>query len=345
MAICEGCHRSALLTTEICGMTFCKHCESKLNYSRWKKFIFSSREELIEFKNYVTEVASNLNFSNDTISKLQKPFNKFIDNGFIQSIDGKIGQQIYIYDNYFEIVTSDFYRQSLASLAESCLPDDIFESKNQIKEEKSTLFANKDAIISGLMSGRALKIGAIGAGAVASYVMDSKEKEKHEEALHKQKKQLIYRIVPQGRRKYSFTKYKSVEINLPINSQAGYIRFLKKESEANDYFSSDYFFFTNMFFSTTKKAMNNVVEILDERIEKFNMPNIPDVNLEKSDFNTSNINVYPIKEEAPIIPMNESNQEASIDVFTEIRKYKELLDEGILTEEEFSIKKKELLKL
>ena len=33
------------------------------------------------------------------------------------------------------------------------------------------------------------------------------------------------------------------------------------------------------------------------------------------------------------------------DAFDEIRKYKQLLDEGIITQEEFDVKKKELLNL
>lgn len=40
-----------------------------------------------------------------------------------------------------------------------------------------------------------------------------------------------------------------------------------------------------------------------------------------------------------------SAQPAEIDSFTEIKKYKQLLDEGIITEEEFNAKKKQLLGL
>ena len=43
--------------------------------------------------------------------------------------------------------------------------------------------------------------------------------------------------------------------------------------------------------------------------------------------------------------MSSKQQEKATDIFSEIRKYKELLDEGILTQEEFDKKKSEILNL
>ena len=45
------------------------------------------------------------------------------------------------------------------------------------------------------------------------------------------------------------------------------------------------------------------------------------------------------------IPESSSGQNATIDVTEQIRKFKGLLDDGIITQEEFNLKKKELLNL
>ena len=60
---------------------------------------------------------------------------------------------------------------------------------------------------------------------------------------------------------------------------------------------------------------------------------------------TAMYNALPAPEPAAALPEAEKSQQNETDRFTEIKKYKELLDEGIISQEEFEKKKKELLGL
>lgn len=112
MVCCDGCHRQILNFTEIQGMKFCKRCTDKMKYEKWKKFIFSSANELRTMKNHVESIARELEYPEEILTSLTNLFDDYIDRGFIQSIQGS-SQQIFIYKDYFEITTDDFFRKTL----------------------------------------------------------------------------------------------------------------------------------------------------------------------------------------------------------------------------------------
>lgn len=112
MICCDGCHRPVLNTKDIQGMKFCKRCTDKMKHEKWKKFIFSSADELNAMKNHVESIARELEYPEEILTSLTNLFDDYLNRGFIQSIQ-ESSQQIFIYKDYFEITTDDFFRKTL----------------------------------------------------------------------------------------------------------------------------------------------------------------------------------------------------------------------------------------
>lgn len=129
MVCCDGCHRQILNFTEIQGMKFCKRCTDKMKYDKWKKFIFSSVDELKTMKNHVESSARELEYPEKIITSLTNLFDDYLNRGFIQSIQGS-SQQLFIYKDYFEIKTYDFFRQTLIETVFKMFQEEKKTNKN-----------------------------------------------------------------------------------------------------------------------------------------------------------------------------------------------------------------------
>lgn len=123
MVMCDGCHRLVLNTTKIKGMTFCQRCITQLKHNRWKKFIFSSVDELKMMRDDVEKVSQELRFPKQVTMNLVRLFDDYIDQGFIQSVYGA-SQQMFIYKDHFEIKTDDFFRKTLMDTVSGMLQKD-----------------------------------------------------------------------------------------------------------------------------------------------------------------------------------------------------------------------------
>lgn len=128
-----------------------------------------------------------------------------------------------------------------------------------------------------------------------------------------------------GDKKILFKDYCDVETFSKANTANGYLKFIPNGVNPDELYECDYFFFNNSIPFESKKIkqkVENVKKILEEKLEKA---------------------VVEEKEEKRKVSQETKMNDDSR--FDEIRKYKQLLDEGIITEEEFQAKKKELLNL
>ncbi len=158
-------------------------------------------------------------------------------------------------------------------------------------------------------------------------MMNEKIKEKKEERAYELSKRKEKGLISMGDRVLNLREYSRVETYCATNKLYGYVQFVPKGKKSTDMFDCDYFFYNPGVFGQNF-SLKKKIELLKNTLNKM-ITSLP---------SKTEDNVEEVKEEA--VPKKNKN-----DNFDEIRKYKKLLDEGIITEEEFNKKKKELLNL
>lgn len=200
--------------------------------------------------------------------------------------------------------------------------DDDYDDDDVLSSE------DKRSLARGLMTG---KIVQAGIGAAVSATLNKQEKEKNAERKSHERHKNIARLISVGERRVNLNSIACVETFSKANTANGYLKLVHKGAMPNTLYDCEYFFFNNSIPFKSKKIkqeVENIKNILTERIAAAEQAAL-----------TAAIQAERQKAEQQFVPQN------NVDVFDEIRKYKQLLDEGIITEEEFNSKKKELLKL
>ena len=330
MIKCVACGKSALLSTDFGNVSLCKNCASKVNIATWKNRDVSSVGELVANKNNALQLAVSNGFSSDAINAIEKYFDSYINVGYITTINGKAGQTLKIFGDYCIIDTKNEEKKSeLANLFYYFTDDD----ENDEEDNRTIFEKEKDSIVKGLLTG---KIVQTGIGLAASAVIDTQEKEKAEERRSRERRKKREKLIVVGEEKISLKDFGHVDTYLIPNTSKGYIRFIPKGVTANEYYECTYFFF-------------NVSNLFERKKIKVHMDSVRDMLNEKI------LSIDKVQEKAAIEAkksqerMAQNNVEVARnsdkDAFEEIRKYKGLFDEGIITEDEFNKMKKELLGL
>lgn len=316
MTKCIACGKGSLFSTDIGLHKLCNSCAGKINYSSWKKRDFQSMDELVGQKNMALQLASNNQFSNDAIKVISDYFDEYINDGYVTIINGKAGQTLKVFTNYCIINTKDIQRDSLV--------DALYQLLD--KEDQNNASSSFDAseikgAVNGLMRGRIVQTGV---GIATSAVLKSMSKEKAEEWRRNQSKKMIV----SGEYRVNLCNISMVDTQSIPDTSTGYLRFVPNGISPSDYCSCFYFFYnTSIPFQSKKirQQVNNIAGLLQNSITQaacsVQMPNTCAMNSNNS---------VPIPTEDP---------------FEVIKKYKSLLDQGIISQEEFNKKKKELLNL
>lgn len=309
-------------------------CASTAHVSSWIARDFTSIEELNTKKSEILQKANASNMPKDGIDAITHYFDEYINAGFVTTINGKAGQTLKIFSDYCIINTKNESKQD--ELVDMFYQ---FDDLDDDDDDDAVLSAtDKKALAQGLMSGRWVQAGI---GAVVSASINQEEKEKAEikkrHTLHKRREKLV--IV--GERRIDLKKMDCAEMFTKSNAENGYLRFIPKGVAHSDLYSSQYFFFKNTIPFESKKIRKRVEEardIINDRIIAIEVE--AQVAAEKKAERQATAQAKKIKK-----IVEEATQENKSDVFEEIRKYKQLLDEGIITQEEFDTKKKQILKL
>lgn len=330
MVKCVACGKNTLLSTDFGNVSLCKNCASKVNVTAWKNRDVSSIGELVTNKNNALQLATGNGFSSEAVNAIEKYFDSYINAGYVTTINGKVGQTLKIFGDYCIIDTKNEEKKSeLASLFYYFTDDDEDD-----EEDDRTIFEKeKDSIVKGLLTG---KIVQTGIGLAASAVIDTQEKEKADERRSRERRKKREKLIVVGEDKINLKDFGHVDTYLIPDTSKGYIRFIPKGVTANEYYACTYFFFnvSNPFERKKIKAhMDSIRDILNEKIlsiEKEQEKAAIEARMSQKMSAKSNMKV---------------DRNSDKDAFEEIRKYKGLLDEGIITEDEFNKVKRELLGL
>lgn len=137
-----------------------------------------------------------------------------------------------------------------------------------------------------------------------------------------------------------------MEIFTRQNIVNGYLKFVPKGVSNSDLYNCEYFFFNNFIPFESMKIRNkvqNVQKILNDRIiimereELIAKAEAKKMKQERGEFMKQE-QLKQMFEKA----MQQASKQNETDVSDEMRKFKQLFDEGIILEEEFNFKKKEL---
>lgn len=339
MAKCMGCGKTILTGTELGNGKLCGSCSGKIYFQNWRKRDFQSMEELVNQKNKALQSAMEARFPQETINQICYYFDEYISAGFYTCVNGKEGQIIKVFSDFCVIYTKEANRGNIASLF-----------NGMFSEKKQPLYVSeKDNIVKGVMKGKILNTGI---GYATAAIIDNVTKEAEEDERHGKALQ----IIPSGEYRINYNNISRIE--LKNSSSAGVIRFIPNGIEDNDYYSCMYFFFNTTIPFKTKK-MNQVVNYafnyMQDRIYQCNNTKMAPMNQMMPMNQMTPMNqMAPMNQASPnnILAQNvygDSTNKGTLDqthqedIFEEIRRYKELFDEGIISEDEFNQKKKQLL--
>ena len=341
MEKCKACGSLIILGKTFGKTNFCMVCASTANVSSWVSRDFSSLEELNLKKNEILQKVTASNMSKAGIEAITNYFDEYNKEGFITTINGKAGQTLKIFKNYCVVNTKNEDKKNELINMFYQFDDEIVE--DCIAHEGSALSASdKKALAQGIMSGKWIQAGI---GAVVSATISNEEKEIALEKKYALKKQHCERLIKVGDKRIDFKKIKSVEIYTRSGATNGYLKFVPKGVASTNLYSCEFFFFNNSIPFESKKIRKKAEEILDiinDRIFAIDEEEkiAATIAAEKKAEKQAAVQAEQIKK-----MVEHATQQSKTDAFEEIRKYKQLFDEGIISEEEFNTKKKQILNL
>lgn len=329
MEKCVSCKKVALMPSVIGKMTFCQSCALKLNTNSWKNRIFSSKDELTEKKITTLSSAKENGMSSESLEMINYYFEEYSDKGFFAAVNGKSSQTIKVFNDYLIVDTKDSMASNALSNISYCLDDD--DDDDDEVDFFSILSSEKSNIMKGVMSGKFVQTGLSFATAA---VIDQKEKTSERKSRERHKN--IDRLVTMGELKINYKNLDHVSI-YSSNSAYGCLIFVPNGVSEKDFYACQYFVFDNSRPLESKKIrqkLEQIKEFINDKIEEIKENKRQIEAKEKAD-------AIKAEKEQQIKVLEQPKQSP----FEEIRMYKELLDEGIITQEEFNLKKKEILGL
>jgi hypothetical protein len=280
-------------------------------------------------KKEAIQKASDNKMSDAVIGKISDFFDEYINAGFVTTINGRAGQTLKVFAYNCIITTkNDSKKSELENMLNQFIKNDDFFSTD-----------DKQKIVKGLMSGRLVQTG-IGVAMSASINQQEKERERSKNAD---------RLITVGERRIFLRDLSCVDTFSQPNTANGYLKLVPKDVDSNDFYACDYFFFNNSIPFESKKIKQRIDSIknyLNDRIATIEseaqmaLEREAQVKAEQqAALQAEEMKKMVEKIAQETIPQNKP------DVFDEVRKFKQLWDEGIITEDEFATKKKELLGL
>ncbi len=307
-------------------------------------------EELLTQKNDAIQRATTGNMPQAIIDEITKYFDEYINAGFVTTVNGKAGQLLKVFADYCIVFTkSEGKKEELESSFHEF--DDDYDDDYDYDDDDDAILssADKKHLASGLLSGRIVQAGV---GAAVTAVLNSQEKEKREEQRAKEQrhkeqqyKKKIGKIIVVGEKRISLGKITDVELFTKKDVSNGYLKFVPKGVASANLYNCEYFFFKNSIPFESKKIKQRLEAIKNDINQKIANAEIEAKKAKEIAAQKKAEKEKVAQEEQVRRMVEQATQQNKADVFEEVRKYKQLLDEGIITAEEFAAKKKELLGL
>lgn len=337
MAKCMSCGKTALFTTTFGNVVLCKNCGSLASVPVWNSREFLSMDDLINQKNDALQKATANNMPQGIVAEITRFFDEYINAGFITTIKGKAGQSLKVFSTYCIITTKN---ESKKAELENMFSD--FEDEDDDEDDALISSDDKRNLVRGLMSGKLVQAGI---GAAISATLNQQEKEKVSEKKSRERHKNVGQLISVGERRIDLRNMSGVEIYSSSSTSNGYLKFIPKGVSSRHLYSCEYFFFNNSIPFESKKIRQRVEAIkgtLNELIANADR----EVQMVMAQAGQKKAEMQKLEQEEQVgKKVEQAATKNKLDVFEEVRKFKQLLDEGIISEDEFNKKKKELLGL
>lgn len=324
MEICSACGNKSLMPERFGDMALCKICALKLLMPSWVNKEYSSNLEVEEQKERVLNLARRNHYPLAVVSKLTVYFENKKINGLVKILKGQEGQDLTVCEDYCILQTkSDFDYVSAERAYNKILSGERGgdSSLDELGEIMRSPVAS--GIISGIMRGSLTKgiIGGIGRGVAEGLITQDKKTEKRLLSVYT------------GERVIKYSEYDIVQCFEPVGQESyGFVIF-QKSAWVTDPSKNIVFFFGNN--SDLKCEVNQLCEFIQKRINEIR---------EASEREELRKQEYEAAKREQQAEREQQERRLSAEAVTDaILKYKQLLDMGAITEEEFSAKKKQLL--
>lgn len=319
MVTCDACGKSSRFPETIGELTLCKMCSLKILAPMWKDSIYTSNEEVWRDRDRAIKLARRSEFPGPVVEVLEEYFNEQVVEGLVKIFDGKAGQSIAIFEDSFSIDTQRSFNADAALSAYRSL---IAKSLTAGDEEQLLADAT-ESIIMGMVSGRSFRKSAALAGAGAfSEMMKNRAK--------------VASSIPNpeirfGEWSWRYSYFSDASLLLPASedSEYGFIQ-LQKGKEPDPARDLVYFFKRSAFDEKELTFLfgllcNGIDEFAEERIQRKRAARRK---REEGAGSGETVIMQP-QDSAP----------------EELMKWKQLLDVGAITQDEYDAKKAQLLGL
>lgn len=305
MLRCDCCGQPVQHLQGLGKANICKQCFGKINTSAWKETEYDDNEEVETNRQKVLKIANKNGFTPIVIEGINMHFDNKIQKGLICNIDGGEGQRLKVFETHCILITEDDFDVEEVSKAYGAALKSLQPKENLISNAAAKNLARS------VLTGGIVKAGInLATSAAINVAADKMAPEKG-----------MFKVV-KGGFKIDYTIYDYAEYQKCSDNDIGYIRFVN--SKAGGRQAEDIVFF----FDSDKKKIDTAYNAIADGISIAKQPTTPIIE-------TPAVVQQPVMQQ-PVVQSS---------VADEILKFKNLLDMGAITQEEFDAKKKELLGL
>lgn len=313
MVKCDVCGSNSMLPDKFGNIVLCRVCSMKILAPTWRNKVYGSYEEVEKQRLKIVESSKSKGFPEHVVEGLSSYINSFKKDGVIESFDGGVGQSLVVYEDKIVIDANKSLEYSDINKAFQNILKGKRGGTGQFEVTPEAVGKIATDVILGTLTG--------GKGSLVKKAVKSVGKSVATNVLSNKD---VSKIFPDVYDLDITDKYINISdianfrVVKPVGSERyGFVFFdLYQEAHVKNVF---------VFGEQRVDSLSNVLDKLSQLHQKHND--------QREDNSQQNIN-------------NQVSQKTtSVNAYDELIKLKELLDLGILTEEEFQMKKKELLNL
>lgn len=307
MQVCDCCGQPVQHRQPLGKANICKECFGKINTSAWKQTEYEDNEEVEKNRQKLLKIATKNGFPTIIADAINKHFDGKIQKGLLYVIDGGEGQKLKVFEDHCLIITiDDEFDVDKTSIA--------YAKALKSGQPKESLISHSAAksLARSVLSGGIVKAGiSLATSAVIDKAADKYAPDKAAFKVVKGSFKVDYHT-------FTYAEYQKVD-----ECEVGFIRFVNAESGGRQ--TDDMLFFFGEDTDKLDKAYKAICKGIDKAFEAAQIAAVQAA--------------APQPAPQPVAAVPASS------VADEILKFKQLLDMGALTQEEFDAKKKELLGL
>lgn len=342
MAVCGVCGKNSILPESYDSLVLCKKCALKIWSPKWKAKVFTTNEEIEKERDSVTKKALHLGFPQTALDALVRYFDDQKIEGLVRLFDGRVGQILTVFKGHCVIDTQDEFDYEEIDEAYRLMMTPAFRGKCSARpcEEETSIDgealagAAKD-IISGLALGGSLSKSVMRAGAGLASSATSKPRKNEKAVVANVELRIEY-----GLATLRYSDLEDVFLRMPVGEEEyGFIRF-QRGKEPNPTKDKLFFFEES---ESSKKVVKELQRYMQKEVSSFVDERERMAREAEEAVKARAMEVEEAKESLVIEAIKSSSAQTCLSAPDELLKWKQLLDAGAISQEEYETKKAQLL--